>query len=176
MNTKTMRLPPRRISMPNTTNTNTNNNKRKERDDFDLKHFTPPAKSPKPAFVPLAGSGKAAQAQVQTVSSNQLLAGYLAHEFLTRGTLFGQQWGPPRPQPTTTAEFRKGTREEAEPSQRSKAGEAELEPEPEPEPETGLEPKPKNLRYVEVASLLKTDGAHIPGIVNPTQLARFLQM
>ncbi|KAK6239033.1 hypothetical protein QUC31_004502 [Theobroma cacao] len=146
MNTKTMRLPPRRVSMPN--------NKRKERDDFDLKHLNPPTtKLLKPA-APLAGSDKAAH----PVHSNQLLAGYLAHEFLTRGTLFGQ------PQ-LTAAESRKGIREEAEPSERSRAGDAEPKPKEE-----------KHQRYVEVASLLKTDGAHIPGIVNPSQLARFLQM
>ncbi|KAL4363102.1 hypothetical protein GQ457_04G027030 [Hibiscus cannabinus] len=31
-------------------------------------------------------------------------------------------------------------------------------------------------RYADVASLLKTDGAHIQGIVNPSQLGRLLQM
>ncbi|XVF81025.1 hypothetical protein PTKIN_Ptkin15bG0123200 [Pterospermum kingtungense] len=155
MNTKTMRLPPRRVSMPNA------NNKRKERDDFDLKHFTPPpTKSSKPA-VPLAGLDQAAQ---PSVLPSQLLAGYLAHEFLTRRTLFGQLWDPARPQ-QAAAESGTGIREEAEPSERSRAGEAE--------------PKPKeenHQMYVEVASLMKADGAHIPGIVNPSQLARFLQM
>ncbi|XWS36464.1 hypothetical protein CRYUN_Cryun20dG0087900 [Craigia yunnanensis] len=155
MNTKTMRLPPRRVSMPN-------NHKRKERDDFDLKHLTPhpPTKLTKPA-APLADSDKAAH----PVLSNQLLAGYLAHEFLRHGTLFGQPWDPIRPQ-LTAAESRRGIKE-AEPSERSSAGDAG----------PGLKPKEeKHQRYVEVASLLKADGAHIPGIVNPTQLARFLQM
>ncbi|XVF32351.1 hypothetical protein REPUB_Repub17cG0074400 [Reevesia pubescens] len=156
MNTKTMRLPPRRVSMPN-------NNKRKERDDFDLKHLTPspPTKLPKSA-VPIAAPDKAAH----PVHSNQLLAGFLAHEFLTQGTLFGQRWDPARPQ-QTAAESRRGIREEAEPSERSTAGDAEPKLKPSVE---------KHLRYVEVASLMKTDGAHIPGIVNPSQLARFLQM
>ncbi|XVF72053.1 hypothetical protein PTKIN_Ptkin12aG0090500 [Pterospermum kingtungense] len=154
MNTKTMRLPPRRVSMPN-------NNKRKERDDFDLKHLTPaPTKLPKPV-APLAASDKAAH----PVLSNQLLAGYLAHEFLTRGTLFGQTWDPNRPQQQTAAESRKGIREENEPSERSRGADAEPKPREE-----------KRQRYVEVAGLLKTDGAHIPGIVNPSQLARFLEM
>ncbi|XVF21538.1 hypothetical protein REPUB_Repub12eG0098600 [Reevesia pubescens] len=149
MNTKTMRLPPRRVSMPNS-------NKRKERDDFDLKHLTPPpppTKSPKPA-LPLAASNKAAQ----PLLSNQLMAGYLAHEFLTRGTVFGQPWDP-------AVESREGIREETEPSERSRAGDAEPEPR-----------KDKHQRYVEVTSLLKTDEAHIPGILNPSQLARLLQM
>ncbi|KAB2018419.1 hypothetical protein E1A91_D08G232200v1 [Gossypium mustelinum] len=151
MNTKTMRLPPRRVSMPN--------NKRKERDDFDIKRLNPPplTKLPKPA-VSLAGSEKAAS---QPGLSNQLLAGYLAHEFLTHGTLFGQTWDLARPQ-QTSAESRKRIGEDSAPNQRSDA-------EPKPREE-------KRQRYVEVASLLKTDGAHIPGIVNPTQLARFLQM
>ncbi|KAM7466516.1 hypothetical protein LguiB_014078 [Lonicera macranthoides] len=30
--------------------------------------------------------------------------------------------------------------------------------------------------YAEVASLLKSDGAHIGGLVNPTQLARWIKM
>ncbi|XP_039013764.1 uncharacterized protein LOC120143528 isoform X2 [Hibiscus syriacus] len=125
MNTKTMRLPPRRVSMPT-------NVKRKERDDFDLKHI------------------------------NRLLAGYLAHEFLTRETLFGQPFDPARPQQTDSG---RGTGEDAKAGKRSRAED--------------VEPKPReenHRRYVEVASLLKTDGAHIPGIVNPSQLARLLQM
>ncbi|KAH1128880.1 hypothetical protein J1N35_000258 [Gossypium stocksii] len=146
MNTKTMRLPPRRVpdSMPN--------NKRKERDGFDLKPPTslpPSSKPPMPAAPP-------------PLLSNHLLAGYLAHEFLTNGTLFGQPWDPTRPQ-QSPAESRKGIREKAEPNDGSAPGNAE--------------PKPKkHQRYVEVASLLKTDGAHLPGIVNPTQLSRFLEM
>lgn len=75
-------------------------------------------------------------------ASGQLLAGYLAHEFLTKGTLLGQPW--------------------------CRSGEDEAEAEP---------PQYEKLeRYVEVADLLKTDGAQLAGIVNPTQLARFLQL
>ncbi|KAE8708127.1 methylesterase 17-like [Hibiscus syriacus] len=154
MNTKTMRLPPRRVSMPT--------NKRKERDDFNLKRLNPPlTKLPKLA-VPLAGSEKAAQ----PVLSNQLLAGYLAHEYLTRGTLFGQTWDPDRPQ-QTAAEAKRGIGEDVDLNERSRAGDAEPKPEPRDE---------MRQRYVEVASLMKSDGAHIPGIFNPSQLARFLQM
>ncbi|KAK8650753.1 hypothetical protein V6N13_140379 [Hibiscus sabdariffa] len=139
-------------------------NKRKERDDFDLKRLNPPlTKLPKPA-LPLAGSDRAAQ----PVLSNQLLAGYLAHEYLTRGTLFGQTWDLPQPR-QTAAESRWGIGEGVDLNERSRAGGAEPKAEAEPREE-------KRQRYVEVASLLKTDGAHIPGIVNPSQLARFLQM
>ncbi|KAE8684595.1 methylesterase 17-like [Hibiscus syriacus] len=152
MNTKTMRLPPRRVSMPT--------NKRKERDDFDLKRLNPPlTKLPKPA-VPLPGSEKAAQ----QVLSNQLLAGYLAHEYLTRGTLFGQTSDPALPQ-QTAGEAKRRIGEDVDLNERSRAGDAEPEPRDE-----------KRQRYVEVSSLLKSDGAHIPGIFNPSQLARFLQM
>ncbi|MBA0764828.1 hypothetical protein Gotri_014113 [Gossypium trilobum] len=43
---------------------------------------------------------------------------------------------------------------------------------------TGTEPNGKKEcpSYAEVASVLKGGGAHIPGIVNPTQLARWIQM
>ncbi|XP_065856533.1 uncharacterized protein [Euphorbia lathyris] len=73
-------------------------------------------------------------------SSNQLLAGYMAYEYLTKGTFFGQKFGP---------------------------GRAEAVP---------LARKKEHESYDEVASILKTDGAHIPGVVNPTQLARLIQM
>ncbi|KAJ8650747.1 hypothetical protein MRB53_003770 [Persea americana] len=34
--------------------------------------------------------------KAEPVADNQLLAGYLANEFLTKGTLFGQKWDPAR--------------------------------------------------------------------------------
>ncbi|PKU62643.1 uncharacterized protein LOC110112863 [Dendrobium catenatum] len=79
-----------------------------------------------PSFVAAAPAG------------NRLLAGYLAHEFLTSGTLFGQMWDPAR----------------------------SVQPVRKPEPV---------MAYADVAVLLKGNGAHIPGVVNPTQLARWLQ-
>ncbi|KAE8681756.1 methylesterase 17-like [Hibiscus syriacus] len=121
MNTKTMRLPPRRVSMPTKKTAN-------------------------------------------PVLSNQLLAGYLAHEFLTRETLFGQPFDPSPPQQSDSGRV---TGEDAGPGKRSRAEDVEAEPKQKEE---------NHRRYVEVASLLKTDGAHIPGIVNPGQLARLLQM
>ncbi|KAL2921292.1 Ceramide glucosyltransferase 3 [Bienertia sinuspersici] len=89
------------------------------------------------------------------VSSNRLLAGYMAHEFLTKGTLFGQKFDPARAEalPVSAAE------------QKRKPTQTGFEP--------GLKP---NRSYADVAQLLKGDGAHIPGIVNPTQLARWIQM
>ncbi|KAK8717939.1 hypothetical protein V6N13_045189 [Hibiscus sabdariffa] len=150
-----MRLPPRRVpdSLPN-------HNKRKERDGFDLKQLT----SPPPTKPPML-----AAAASHPVLPNQLLAGYLAHEFLTRGTLFGQPWGPTRPL-QSAAESRRAIGGEAEPRERSATGAAE------PDLEPKLREENKRQRYVEVASLLKTDGAHVPGIVNPSQLSRFLEI
>ncbi|KAJ4728296.1 putative Embryo sac development arrest 6 [Melia azedarach] len=150
MNTKTMRLPPRRVLTPT---------KRKDRDEIDgPKPST--TKSLKPTTFQAGSERAQATAAEQADSSNQLLAGYLAHEFLTKGTLFGQPFDPARSQAVAVpvAKVRQEKKEEAEPSK-------------------GAEPQgEKYQRYVEVASLLKTDGAHIAGIVNPTQLARFLHM
>lgn len=153
MNTKTMRLPPRRELTPNATN------KRKEREGLDVLHLKP--KLSKPATTPRPGSA-------EPISSNQILAGYLAHEFLTKGTLLGQPWDPahqneivlPPPPPVSKKEN-------------------EAEAKPSPSPSGGVEAERQvddKKRYVEVANLLKTGGAYLPGIVNPTQLARFLQM
>ncbi|KAJ8499595.1 hypothetical protein OPV22_010147 [Ensete ventricosum] len=75
---------------------------------------------------------------------NLLLAGYLANEFLTKGTLFGKKLGPGRADP----------------------GKRPLEPD-------SAEPAGT---YAEVSYLLMRGGAQIPGVVNPTELARWLQM
>ncbi|CAH9078162.1 unnamed protein product [Cuscuta epithymum] len=93
--------------------------------------------------------------QAEPFSSNRLLAGYMAYEFLTKGTVFGQIFDQARAEAVSAS----STDEVG----RGKSG-------TEPEPEQG------NQTYNEVASLLKSDGAHIPGIVNPTQLAQWLQM
>lgn len=124
--------------------------KRKERE-------TPPIPKPnklaKPT-IPRPASPKPSK----PASNNQLLAGYLAHEFLTKGTLFGDPWDPARAEafPVSTAGFRRMK----PPSQKVK-------------PETQVE---KLQRYAEVADLIQRGGAHLPGIVNPTQLAHFLQL
>ncbi|KAF8394242.1 hypothetical protein HHK36_020449 [Tetracentron sinense] len=103
------------------------------------------------AFDTLTATSKA----VEPASSNRLLAGYLAHEFLSQGTLFGQRWDPAQAEVApVSAEPKK-----ANSSQTSKA-----------------EQSTKQQSYMEVASLLKMDGANIPGIVNPTHLFRWLQM
>jgi len=150
MNTKTMRLPPRRVLTPT--------NKRKERDDpFDRpKPIPAPPKILKPdrPVEPITATSKAAFPEPKP--SNQLLAGYLAHEFLTKGTLLGQPWAPPKGKSTEDgAEEAEPTAAAAPPSQRTEE---------------------ERERYAEVASLLKGGGTQLPGLVNPTQLARFLHL
>ncbi|WCJ24084.1 embryo sac development arrest 6 [Euphorbia peplus] len=88
--------------------------------------------------------------------SNQLLAGYMAYEYLTKGTLFGQKFEPGRVESVPIA-----------------IGGGWMEPK---RGKPGAEKKKEHKSYDEVASILKTDGAHLPGIVNPTQLARWIQM
>lgn len=86
---------------------------------------------------------------------NRLLAGYLAHEFLAMGTLFGQRWDPDRA--------------EAVPSEPERPS---LDPVPADLKSAPIEPQ----TYAEVACILKEDGAHIPGVINPSQLVQWLQM
>lgn len=131
--------------------------KRKEVEGFYAnKPCSPPAPAP---ASPTAATLKAAE----PASSNRLLAGYMAYEFLTKGTLFGQKLDPARaeavPLPSSAAEGKR-----MKPSQIEEAA------------EPSARPAKQHQSYGELASLLKTDGAHIPGIVNPTQLARWIQM
>lgn len=92
-------------------------------------------------------------------STQQLVAGYMAYEFLTRGTLLGQELNPGQPESVT--------------ARRSKSEELETMP---MRADKDQRLKKKRKSYAEVASLLKTDGAHLPWIVNPTQLANWVQM
>ncbi|XP_062186297.1 uncharacterized protein LOC133889834 [Phragmites australis] len=108
--------------------------KRKERE-LQAQALRPaPAKAEpgKPAPAPARAGG----------GGNKILAGHLAHEFLTHGTLLGRRIEP------------------------SRAG---------PAPAARDDPEPRR-RYAEVSWLLMTSGAHIPGVVNPTQLGRWLQI
>ncbi|RVW53797.1 uncharacterized protein LOC100242917 [Vitis vinifera] len=140
---KTMKHPPRRVATP------TASDKRKEREAFYAPEIP---KIPKLA-APRAGSSK----PYEPAYRNQLLAGYLAHEFLTKGTLLGEKWDPDRADAAPVpVEFK-----------RKEKGKGKGRAEPSAEAYN---------RYVEVADLLKRDGAHLPGIVNPTQLGRFLHM
>ncbi|KAJ8464986.1 hypothetical protein OPV22_027538 [Ensete ventricosum] len=128
--------------------------KRKDREPSD----SPGARSP-------AGPGPV------RASDNRLLAGCLAHEFLTKGTLFGKRWEPNGSEPDNKMAnaVRPGSGD-SEPHNGSadpvRSGGATAEP---------ARSKPP-VAYAEVSYLLKADGARLPGVVNPTQLARWLQM
>ncbi|KGN56835.1 hypothetical protein Csa_009887 [Cucumis sativus] len=103
----------------------------------------------------------ASKAGEPSVSSNRLLAGYMAYEFLTKGTLFGRKFDPPR--------------DEATPSAASAAVIQWKKPKSDAAPPEILKKEHQIQSYAEVANILKTTGSHISGIVNPTQLGRWLQ-
>lgn len=126
-------------------------NKRKDRD------FLKPSRFVKPSFHRAAARTQTTSKGYEPASKNQILAGYLAYEFLNKGTLFGQAWEPDR------AEAKPVSEEPTKLKEKSSEG----------EPSDGGQ---RNERYVEVADLLKEGGVHLPGIINPTQLAGFLQL
>ncbi|KAI3974654.1 hypothetical protein MKX01_029644 [Papaver californicum] len=99
---------------------------------------------------------------------NRLLAGYLAHEFLTEGTLFGQKWDPARAEANPTSPCKPNVKRPAAGgaiAEVNRGGETIM-----------ARPQQQHSSYADVANLLKSEGLHIEGIVNPTQLARWLQM
>lgn len=122
--------------------------KRKERDEA-----SNPSQPSSPVTTVSATKGTTSSKQADPVSSTRLLAGYMAHEFLTKGTLLGQEFIPARAEAVPVSGARRG-----------KPGQGNG---------NGFE---QSQSYAEVASLLKSDGASIVGIVNPTQLARWIQM
>jgi hypothetical protein len=97
------------------------------------------------------------------IPSNKLLAGYLAHEFLTKGTLFGQLFDP-------TSIHR--VRFESD-SIVSSAADSTAEQDAEL---TRPNVRKEHESYGEVASIVKMNGTHIKGIVNPTELSRWIRM
>ncbi|KAI4345843.1 hypothetical protein L6164_012932 [Bauhinia variegata] len=130
----------------------TRKRKEKEGEALNSVNTQPPTRSASPAAEPS--------------TSNRLLAGYMAYEFLTKGTLLGQKFDPARAEAVSLA----GSSSSSDQSMKMK-----------PLPQQAAATKDSCLRkehhsYAEVANLLKTDGAHIPGIVNPTQLSRWIQM
>ncbi|CAH8261549.1 unnamed protein product [Arabidopsis lyrata] len=84
---------------------------------------------------------KETESDPRATAPNWLLAGYMAHEYLTCGTMLGRKLYP---------------------------GWAEVGPH--------IEAKKAHQSYSEVATVFKTDGNHVPGVVNPTQLAKWIQM
>lgn len=105
------------------------------------------------AGVAPAGAGvKHGEVDKVEVKGNQLLAGYLAHEFLTKGTLVCQRWdlAPAVAEPVARKPTVKRAADRAKPAPMGS--------------------------YADVAQLVKTEGAYVPGVVNPAQLAGWLQM
>lgn len=89
--------------------------------------------------------------------SNRLLAGYMAYEFLTKGTLLGQKFDPARAEAVPLVSSSSALSNKTKP------------------PQTSNGAKQQNS-YAEVANIVKADGTHIPGIVNPTELSKWIQM
>ncbi|KAF5752407.1 putative Embryo sac development arrest 6 [Tripterygium wilfordii] len=130
--------------------------KRRERESFSF-----PIKPSAAVPAPPAGS----KAVVEPMCSNRLLAGYMAYEFLTKGTLFGKKFVvPPRREAVAVPVRIGGSAELKRVKREAELGGGKKEKE-----------KEEERRYDEVASIMKSDGVHIPGIVNPTQLARWTQ-
>lgn len=97
------------------------------------------------------------------IPSNRLLAGYLAHEFLTKGTLFGQKFEPD----ATGDEILTCSAKPMKSQSNLQAQALAAEP-------TRCGGRKEHESYGEVASIMKTNGTHIKGIVNPTQLDRWI--
>ncbi|KAK4787533.1 hypothetical protein SAY86_011366 [Trapa natans] len=97
------------------------------------------------------GPAAPTEAASQPALDNRILAGYLAYEFLTRGTLLGQKLNNGRMEAVNVSP-------------------------PGPNKETQLKEMKENGSYMELACILKMEGVHIPGIVNPTELGRWIQM
>lgn len=126
-----------------------------------FKGFKKPPKLTRP--VPTSTRREAAAKQLADLKpgcSNMLLAGRMANEFLTKGTLFGQKFDPARAEaaPLAGGKAREEMKKAAVVESSSSAANA----------------KPNHESYAEVANLMKSDGVHIPGIVNPTQLAQWV--
>ncbi|VVB07164.1 unnamed protein product [Arabis nemorensis] len=155
-----MRLPPRRVlTSEKRVNSGAVAGKSTETAVKNQNPPPPPIKSilKKTPTVASPTTTTAVAAVAEPAGSNQLLAGYLAHEFLNKGTLFGELWNPARAQagpfPAQATDSRKT------------------------KPSNNIEPSDhKRRRYVEVANVLRVDGAHLPGIVNPSQLARSFKL
>ncbi|KAJ0810590.1 hypothetical protein HanPI659440_Chr01g0028731 [Helianthus annuus] len=104
----------------------------------------PPLPPASPRVAVAASTTVKSKGMEMTSSSNKLLAGYMAHEFRTKGTVLGNKLEGDR------------------------AEKGKLRPVVE-----------ENERYKEITSLLmmrNDGGVHIPGVVNPAQLARWIQM
>ncbi|KAL8260089.1 hypothetical protein R6Q59_028042 [Mikania micrantha] len=118
--------------------------KRKERES--IQTAKRPPQLPPPVAATTVTTVSAGSKGIEIISSNKLLAGYMAYEFLSKGTLLGRKFDSIRSETPTREKLR---------------------------PVNGSE------SYEEVTSLLmlnSDDGCVIPGIVNPKQLSRWIEM
>ncbi|KAI4311328.1 hypothetical protein MLD38_036233 [Melastoma candidum] len=132
-----------------------------------------------PSYVPpAAAQAKGRKPPDSPAIDNRILAGYMAHEFLTRGTILGQRFDPARAEAVAVsgAEPRKrpGVAERSESPRKGKGKEKEEEEDDKAKTTTQQQRKKKHPSYADVASMLKVEGAHIPGVVNPSQLVKWL--
>ncbi|ERN18901.1 hypothetical protein AMTR_s00067p00165630 [Amborella trichopoda] len=94
-------------------------------------------------------SNDSKQDQAESEPANRILAYYLAHEFLSHGSLFGLTW--------------------------SRAAGSSLADLDEPRYSTRSSPRSREI-YADVASIVKSEDVHLPGIVNPIQLSHWLEL
>ncbi|KAK4744583.1 hypothetical protein SAY87_010895 [Trapa incisa] len=112
---------------------------------------------------------------------DKILAGCMAYEFLTRGTLLGRVLDNGQTQavhvspPGSSKETRTNWMKESRGLNNGRTNAAAHMSPPGPNKETHPSQMKKSQSYTELARVLKMEGAYIPGIVNPTDLARWVQ-
>lgn len=89
---------------------------------------------------------------------NWRLACFMSHEYLTRGTLLGRPWPPQDSNPQ--CRYEKNDKSEPRSSCLDQEGDESK--------------REKERLYLTLADFLRTGDVHLPGIVNPSQLAAWL--
>lgn len=129
------------------------------------------ANEPTPTPTPTPPTlSKSPVASAASKDNNWLLAGYLAHEFLTSGTLLGQKWDPARAEANPITPRNNIPNIRGRPTAVGVGGAAGS------EAKAVRSQQKIHSSYTDVSKLLKSDGAHIEGVVNPTQLAKWLHL
>jgi hypothetical protein len=104
----------------------------------------------------------------EPISPNKLLAGYLAYEFLTKGTLMGKPFVSSEGQTKEEVNSDDGEEENGNGGEEGEATKAMSSQRP--------KMKTKMEMYVGIMEMLMSGEIHLQGVVNPTQIARFLDM
>lgn len=154
--------------------------KRKERDDpgpgfytNTNNYFSTTINKPTPSAPNTTpSSSKPLSPRPIPVQSNRFLAGYMAHEFLTKGTILGQKFDPARAEAVPLLSSL------VEPKQWPKKPGQQIDIRG--HRKGGLDAEQpgelaRGTSYAEVAAMLKMEGTHIPGVFNPTELAKWIQ-